>query len=602
VSFGPFSITAGGSGGGGAGTVSNCGITGGTFFASVQGTTASCSAATLNSAGDANVRTLTTSSVTQPGLVDFVGNGSQDSANPAPNSWGFEAPAGTILTPYRLQGSLTEPTLANQFLTMKANPASHRWTLGFSTGASVSVSDYGCLGDGTTNDLTCFNNAIAATPVGGSLFVPIPSVNYNIVGTINLNKAITIQGLNSQINEATASATLFNVTSSNVQIINLNLQALNPGTFASPLYLIKLTGAKNVVINGLYLLGATTASGTDPTALTDTGILLDSASNARIVNNIIEKFNIGVNCVGCSDTTVDRTVTMRNIVGSRTSSNGYGVLISNNGTHNSVSGRYYGLNYPTNNTAVMRHAVYISSGASYNTATQVYAENTVLACLTSASTAAQGQQVDDEFSDNILVNCVQADVTSDAAISFYGYHRSFVANNNIVSGAKGNGIADNGLSGDATHLCEKDTFSGNNVYQVNYTGIEIAGCFNDIFVGNYSFNNSQKSVGTYYGIALTNTPLGGSAVAGSPANNRFVGNYSWGTQQGYALADLADHPGVANEINANYLNPGATGAILDGNSALVTIGNYTTGTCEQQNIQPRFIGSSVRGIAVRNGI
>lgn len=51
---------------------------------------------------------------------------------------------------------------------------------------SVSVKDFGAVGDGVTDDTAAIQAAIDATPNGGKIFVPVG--NYRLTSTINLNK------------------------------------------------------------------------------------------------------------------------------------------------------------------------------------------------------------------------------------------------------------------------------------------------------------------------------------------------------------------------------------------------------------------------------
>jgi hypothetical protein len=57
---------------------------------------------------------------------------------------------------------------------------------------TVSVKDFGAVGDGTTDDTTAITNAIAATPVGGQLY--FPTGTYKLTSEIVIQKSITLNG------------------------------------------------------------------------------------------------------------------------------------------------------------------------------------------------------------------------------------------------------------------------------------------------------------------------------------------------------------------------------------------------------------------------
>lgn len=113
------------------------------------------------------------------------------------------------------------------------------------------VTDYGAKGDGSTDDTAAFNNAIAGTPSGGTLFVPKPANNYRINNTINVNKAIKIVGEGSTLSKSSG-IVLFNITSSNVTIDNLRL--MGPGNGGVAIY-SETANLNNIVIQNNYIEG-----------------------------------------------------------------------------------------------------------------------------------------------------------------------------------------------------------------------------------------------------------------------------------------------------------------------------------------------------------
>jgi hypothetical protein len=70
----------------------------------------------------------------------------------------------------------------------------------------VNVKEYGAVGDGSTNDAAAITSAIAATPVGGTLF--LPAGNYRCASQIVVDKRINVRG------EGMASALTFDLDTS----------------------------------------------------------------------------------------------------------------------------------------------------------------------------------------------------------------------------------------------------------------------------------------------------------------------------------------------------------------------------------------------------
>lgn len=134
-----------------------------------------------------------------------------------------------------------------------------------------SVTDYGAKGDGTTNDTTAFTNAIAATPTGGTLFVPKPASAYLINGTINVNKAIKIVGEDSTLRKSSG-IVLLNIASSNVTIDKLRL--IGPGNAGVAVY-SETANITGIVIQNNYIQGWLD------------GIALTRTSGLKILNNNI---------------------------------------------------------------------------------------------------------------------------------------------------------------------------------------------------------------------------------------------------------------------------------------------------------------------------
>ncbi len=309
-----------------------------------------------------------------------------------------------------------------------------------------------------------------------------------------------------------------------------------------------------------------TASGADPSPLADTGVFVDVNSTATIRHNIFEKLNIGVNCYGCSDSSIEDN-TFQNIVGAANASTGYGTLASNAGARVKIlHNRYLG-------QSVMRHGIYDSSGHSFDDIEDNYVENTILDCITVYAVATQRQSVEIKIVHNELHACAQANVATAAGIGLYGYHARVTVTDNRINGSRGTCINEDGLPGDATHRGEKNIISSNRCSEAAFHGISLGGVFDDQVTGNYVFNSGQQTPNTYSSIRLTAVALNGRAVPGAPANNRIRGNSLSGGQIAYAVDDQADHPGIVNEVTNNTAAPGSRGSVNNANKSLILSGN-----------------------------
>ena len=83
---------------------------------------------------------------------------------------------------------------------------------------TISVQDFGAVGNGVTNDTTALANAIAACPVGGTL--QGHGLTYSATN-VTINKAITVEGVNVLLAaNGTAAQDAFTITSNDVTLLN----------------------------------------------------------------------------------------------------------------------------------------------------------------------------------------------------------------------------------------------------------------------------------------------------------------------------------------------------------------------------------------------
>ena len=162
---------------------------------------------------------------------------------------------------------------------------------------SVSVKDFGAVGNGTTDDTTAIQNAVNATPYGGTLY--FPAGQYKLTNEIRLPQPITILGagegqpFNGIANTATTGCYVYQ---SNTAKNAFTLVAgLNNYTFAQ-------YGICGINFQNIQIIGSLTLSG----ARAQSGIGVDTTINGgdfhirgnSMTNCIVKFFTTGVNFVG----------------------------------------------------------------------------------------------------------------------------------------------------------------------------------------------------------------------------------------------------------------------------------------------------------------
>ena len=162
---------------------------------------------------------------------------------------------------------------------------------------TLSVKDFGAVGDGSTDDTTAFQNATAAAcklAHGATVFVPSPPVNYKITSTINITcSGLTIQGSGTAFIISTASGATFDITQNvqNVAITGLHLQ----GPLTSGSYGIKVSGSGGVGATKLVIANNNITNFGDVATQNGAGIYINADSAGLSVrNNILNNKGYGV--------------------------------------------------------------------------------------------------------------------------------------------------------------------------------------------------------------------------------------------------------------------------------------------------------------------
>jgi len=154
---------------------------------------------------------------------------------------------------------------------------------------TVSVKDFGAVGDGTTDDTAAIQ---AAVNVGGDVFFPVG--RYVISSTINVTKTMVLRGAAASFGDSTAAAELIYTGSGiavqigtsgtkiyNVRIDTLKISASGTATSSATAIGLKLLNSNYAVISNLVVRGFTAGKGVQATA---------SGSDIGASNNFIGCF------------------------------------------------------------------------------------------------------------------------------------------------------------------------------------------------------------------------------------------------------------------------------------------------------------------------
>jgi hypothetical protein len=107
----------------------------------------------------------------------------------------------------------------------------------------VTPEQYGCVGDGVTNDATPFAAAVAAANTRGRKLVLKKGANYRFLSTVTLPNVLVIEGYGAKINTGTSHIAAFNITSSHVKIFGVEFEGAGNSAFN--------TNGKVITVNGV---------------------------------------------------------------------------------------------------------------------------------------------------------------------------------------------------------------------------------------------------------------------------------------------------------------------------------------------------------------
>jgi hypothetical protein len=418
---------------------------------------------------------------------------------------------------------------------------------------TVSVKDFGAIGDGVANDTA----AIQAALDSGADAVYFPSGTYNISTELYVSSNTAIHG---------------DSFSSIVESIT------------SDFYLFEIpNGSSNISFNGLDFVGAATAAQATPQwaiyssptdASTDVSI---TDCRFRYVNNAVA-FGNGTryrvqNCV------------FEHIMGVNpappsTAGNGYGVASfgASGGYHTVSSNQFIGA------VGEGRHAVYFTNGTSYSQITNNNIQDFNEINISVRAESPQPGVVGNIIDGNTCIGGGTSATAESGCITISGVASNNTISNNTIGDFDNDGIVISHLSQGAT--CLRNYVSNNYVYSCGFRGIIVIGSPQTDVIGNRVYNCSQNTSGTHSGIDIRSQGSGGSGFAIDPADCNFIGNFVTGADHNYAFAINASVPLPTNtNIVANTFNIGNTpnfAVLLNMGSGVVP--NYAFNITDQNDV------------------
>lgn len=390
-------------------------------------------------------------------------------------------------------------------------------------GLPVSVRDYGAVGDGSANDTTAFQAAIAT---GRSVLVPKGTYLVDQVTLGTAGQVLFGQGFDSIVRQRTSNLNLITLNADRTGVSNLKLEGIET-TITNSKFAIYTNGATlyHLVVDNVWFSSASAGSGFNNAVKFDAGCIAPRMSHC-----VVERL--------WGDNTLD--------------GRGYGVLLGACTGAQVLGNKFQG------SGGRGRRAVYVSSGCSDFEVANNLINSFTWQGITCYSTSAQTQIRRGVISGNILSSTPSVASSSNSAIGCEENIASVVIANNVIHASAANGILCTSLAGVST-VMQDIVVDGNIVTSCGYIGIDFQGVTGGSIVNNTVYESSASSAGTYSNIRLAATSPYGVGTSGIIIN----GNRAYGSS--FARSPLqfnATAPVPTNiRLGVNYMPNGTTAGI-----------------------------------------
>jgi len=380
------------------------------------------------------------------------------------------------------------------------------------------VQDFGAKGDNKTDDTKAIQSALKAmTPGGGCLC--IPPGTYLISQSLSVNAPIKVSGGGrSSIVKATADS--------------FHIFILTGGATGSRLTDFQIQGAATSDASNQVAI-YTEEKQSVPISVTVDHLLISGPDSKTGCNSGMQ-LDRGANDWAISHNGFERLIGI-------SSGYGYGILVAA-GLRNIISHNHF-----TGDIDQGRHAVYLSSGASYNIVAHNIVKDFNEEAFPINTYRTQAPSQYNQIVNNTIINGGTLTTTDAGAISITGMSQYNCISGNTIAGYKGHGIivTDAGTCGQ----CIGNQVVGNSIYNVAYHGIVVMGAKNTDVRSNVVCNASQDNVqfptSTFPGIAVTSSGTFGTEVCDG---TNLVGNTSWGHSQRCAFGFNTTEPVPINTV------------------------------------------------------
>ena len=412
---------------------------------------------------------------------------------------------------------------------------------------TVSVKDFGAVGDGVTDDTAAIQATITAVGIaGGCVYFP--------KGTYKITSQLVIYD-------------------SNIRLVGDGFKNTTIAASSASFNMMRTTNGKSFIsISDLSFLGAATTNATAQYGIIGGTTATDETSNVLIKNCRFSNSNNGM--VLCSGKYWKVNNCYFDTLIGDISGTGYGILSAENSAYGLFTNNQF-----TGTAGNGRHAVYMSVGCSYSIASNNIVKDFNHSAFACWATSAQAGVVENIISGNVITGGGSVAIQEDAAIYLGGKASSCLVSNNTILNFANIGIVvvDLGYG-----MLFNSMIKGNLITTCSLQGIAVKGAATTSILSNYVNGcSTTSSSGPHAGIYISSAYSGGS----STLTNTFISNnVVFGTTHKASFEINASAPVPTNTfVVGNIFTDGATAGrpvILNETATLIVsnyISNSTTG-------------------------